>query len=64
MKTNVGAVDRVLRIAVGAILIVAALLGQIGVWGWLGLIPLATGLFRICPGYSLFGVRTCKVHTN
>lgn len=64
MKANIGNADRVLRIAVGAMLIVLALLGQIGVWGWLGLIPLATGIFRVCPGYALFGIRTCKARTT
>jgi hypothetical protein len=60
MKTNVGSIDRVARITVGAGLIVATLLEQIGPWGWLGAIPLATGLFRFCPAYLPFGIRTCK----
>ena len=57
--TNVGGLDRVLRIAVGLALIVATLAGVIGVWGWVGVVPLATGLLRTCPAYSLLGVRTC-----
>lgn len=60
MKTNVGSIDRIVRIAAGAALIVATLLDQIGPWGWLGVIPLATGLFRFCPAYLPFGIRTCK----
>jgi hypothetical protein len=61
MKTNVGGLDRILRIAVGLILIALTLAGTIGAWGWLGLIPLATGLFRTCPLYSLIGMNTCPV---
>lgn len=59
MKTNVGGIDRVLRIAVGALLIVATLLGLIGAWGWIGVVPLLTGVFRFCPAYLPFGFRTC-----
>jgi hypothetical protein len=57
--TNVGGIDRILRVVVGAALILATLAGLIGVWGWLGVVPLATGLLRTCPVYSLLGVRTC-----
>jgi hypothetical protein len=61
MKTNVGSIDRAVRIALGLGLIAATLLGAIGAWGWLGLIPLATGVFRFCPAYLPFGVRTCAI---
>jgi len=57
--TNVGGMDRALRIAVGLALIIATLAGVIGVWGWIGLVPLATGLLRTCPAYTLLGIRTC-----
>ena len=60
MEVNVGATDRIVRIAVGALLIVLALAGVIGAWGWIGLAPLATGLMRTCPAYTLLGVNTCK----
>jgi uncharacterized membrane protein len=59
MKVNVGTVDRVLRVLVGLALITAAATGRIGVWGWLGVVPLATGLFRFCPAYTLLGMNTC-----
>jgi len=59
MKPNVGTADRILRIAVGAGLIAATLNQTIGAWGWLGLVPLATGLLRFCPAYLPFGIRTC-----
>jgi len=59
MQQNVGTVDRVIRIVVGAALIGAAVGGVIGPWGWIGLVPLATGLFRFCPAYLPFGWSTC-----
>lgn len=59
MKANVGGVDRILRVLVGLGLIGAAATGVIGAWGWLGVVPLATGLFRFCPAYTLLGVKTC-----
>jgi len=60
MKTNVGGIDKIARIAVGLVLIVLTLMGTIGVWGWIGVAPLATGLFNFCPVYSLMGISTCK----
>lgn len=60
MKANVGSIDRILRVVAGVILIGLSLAGVIGWWGWLGIVPLATGTFRVCPGYSLIGVNTCK----
>ena len=60
MKSNVGGIDRILRIIVGAVLVVLAATGQVGVWGWLGLVLLATGLLGWCPPYSLLGINTCK----
>lgn len=61
MKVNVGGIDRVLRIVVGIALIALTLAGTIGAWGWIGVVPLATGLFRVCPAYSLIGVNTCPM---
>lgn len=61
MKLNVGGVDRTLRIVVGLVLIGLTLAGQIGVWGWIGVVPLLTGIFRFCPAYSLFGMNTCSM---
>ncbi len=59
MKCNVGGIDRVLRIVVGLALIALAATGTVGVWGWIGVVPLATGLFRFCPLYPLVGVNSC-----
>ena len=60
MIANVGTVDRALRIAAGLALITATLMGWIGMWGWIGVVPLATGVFRFCPAYLPFGVSSCK----
>lgn len=62
MKSNVGGIDKIARIAVGAVLILLTLTGTIGVWGWIGIVPLATGLFNFCPAYTLLGVNTCKLN--
>ena len=59
-KTNVGGIDRVLRIVVGLVLIALVFVGPQTQWGWLGIIPLATGLLSTCPAYSLLGINTCK----
>ena len=59
MKANVGTIDRVLRILAGVVLIALTLTGTIGLWGWIGLGPLATGVFRFCPLYPLLGINTC-----
>lgn len=60
MKSNVGGIDRILRIVIGAVLVALAATGQVGVWGWIGLLPLATGLIGWCPPYSLLGINTCR----
>jgi len=60
MTANVGSIDRVVRIGAGLALIAAAATGTIGVWGWIGVVPLATGLFRFCPAYLPFGISTCR----
>jgi hypothetical protein len=61
MKLNVGGIDRILRIVVGLALIGATLAGMIGVWGWIGVVPLVTGLFKFCPLYSVLGMNTCPM---
>ena len=60
MQANVGTIDRALRIIVGLALIGLTATGHIGVWGWIGVVPLATGIFRFCPAYTLLGASTCK----
>ena len=61
MKANVGSTDRIVRTLLGLVLIALAATGSIGLWGWLGVVPLATGLVGWCPPYALLGISTCKV---
>ena len=61
MKANVGGIDRILRIVLGLVLIGLAATGTVGVWGWIGVVPLATGLFRFCPLYTVLGFSSCPV---
>jgi membrane-associated protease RseP (regulator of RpoE activity) len=61
MKSNVGGMDKLLRIVAGLVLIVLAATGMVGVWGWIGVVPLVTGLFNFCPVYSLLGMNTCPM---
>lgn len=61
MKLNVASLDRAARVVLGAALVVLAAMGQVGVWGWIGIVPLATGLFGVCPAYSLLGISTCPM---
>lgn len=61
MKSNMGTIDRGLRILVGIVLIGLTLAGTIGVWGWVGVVPLLTGSLGLCPLYSILGINTaCK----
>ncbi len=60
MKSNVGGIDRIARIVIGAVLVILAATGQVGAWGWIGLLPLATGAVGWCPPYSILGINTCK----
>lgn len=61
MKHNVGGIDRMARIMVGLALIGLTLAGQIGMWGWIGIMPLLTGAFGFCPPYALLGLNTCPL---
>ena len=59
MSKNVGGLDRIARIVVGLALIGASVTGFIGWWGFIGIVPLATGFIRVCPAYLPFGFNTC-----
>jgi hypothetical protein len=63
MKTNVGGIDRVLRIVIGLALIALTLTGTIGAWGWVGLVPLATAAMGFCPLYTLLGFSSCPTRS-
>lgn len=64
MKQNVGGIDRTLRIVVGLVLIALAATGTVGWWGWLGVVPLATGALGWCPPYAMLGFNTCKTKAS
>lgn len=61
MTSNVGGIDRIARIAIGLVLIGLAATGTVGWWGWLGIVPLATGAIGWCPPYALLGFNTCSM---
>ena len=60
MKQNVGSIDRAIRAIVGIGLISLVFVGPQSVWGWIGVIPLATAIIGWCPPYALLGINTCK----
>ena len=55
-KTNIGCFDRILRIVAGLVLIALVFVGPKTPWGWIGIVPLLTGLMSSCPIYSIFGI--------
>jgi NADH:ubiquinone oxidoreductase subunit 4 (subunit M) len=57
-QLNIGNIDRALRILAGLILVALAGFGLIGIWGYIGVVLIATGTIAICPLYTLLGVRT------
>ncbi len=59
MRTNEGTADRVFRVLLGLGLVSIVFVGPQTPWGWVGLIPLLTGLVGTCPLYALFGMNTC-----
>ena len=61
MKVNEGTIDRTLRVIVGLVLIGLAATGTVGVWGWIGVLPLLTGIVGFCPAYAVFGMSTCPM---
>ena len=64
MASNVGGIDRILRIVLGLVLMGLAATGTVGLWGWIGIVPLATGLIGWCPPYALFGWNTCALKSK
>jgi len=62
MKSNVGSIDRILRIVIGVAAVTFAMLSdhELAIWGLIGIVPLATALIGWCPAYLPFGIKTCK----
>ncbi len=61
MASNVGGIDKIVRIVAGVGLVGATAAGLLPVWGYIGIVPLATGLMGWCPAYTLFGMNTCPM---
>lgn len=61
MKSNVGGIDRILRIVVGLVLIVLTVMGVLPMWGYIGIVPLATGAIGWCGLYPMLGINTCPM---
>ena len=64
MSANVGGIDKILRIVAGLILLSLVFVGPHTAWGWIGIVPLATGLINWCPLYSLLGFTTCPIRQD
>lgn len=60
MSINMGGADRILRTLIGVVLLALVFVGPQTPWGWIGLVPLITGLVGVCPLYTLLGIKTCK----
>ena len=60
-KINVGGIDRIARILAGLVLLGLTFTGSIGAWGYIGIVPLATGLLSRCPLYSIVGFSSCPM---
>jgi hypothetical protein len=58
---NEGTVDRILRVAVGLAVLSLVFVGPQTAWGWVGVVPLVTGLIGNCPVYSILGINTCGI---
>jgi hypothetical protein len=61
MKCNSGGIDRALRVIAGLVLIALTFTGTLGAWGWIGVVPLLTGISGVCPAYILLGINTCSI---
>jgi hypothetical protein len=61
MNKNEGTFDRSMRVVAGLILIALAATNTVGMWGYIGIVPLLTGAFGLCPLYSLLGINTCGI---
>jgi len=56
--TNEGTIDRAVRVVAGAIILSLAFIGPQSAWGYIGIVPIVTGLIGFCPAYKIFGINT------
>ena len=61
LPRNEGTVDRAVRVIAGIAMVSLAFVGPKTPWGYLGLLPIVTGLLGSCPAYTLFGLSTCPM---
>ena len=61
LPVNEHPVERGVRVGAGVLLVVLAMTGTIGVWGYLGVVPILTGALGSCPLYTVFGFSTCPM---
>jgi len=61
MTKNEGTVDRILRVVIGAVVLSLVFVGPQTAWGWIGIVPILTGVLGYCPAYSLLGISTCPM---
>ena len=64
MQTNIGGIEKIIRIVVGIALIFWVTAFACPVWAWIGIAPLLTGLFNYCPAYALFGCKAVAAAKN
>ncbi len=64
MTSNVGGIDRLLRIGTGVVLLGLAATGTVGAWGWIGVVPLLTAAMGFCPLYTVLGFSTCPMQAK
>lgn len=64
LRKNEGSTDRWVRIIIGVVLLALVFTGPKTAWGWIGLIPLLTGILGRCPAYNIFGISTCSMHKD
>jgi hypothetical protein len=60
MKANAGTIDRALRVIAGLALVGLTATGTLPMWGYIGAVPLLTGLIGFCPLYPILGINTCS----
>jgi hypothetical protein len=61
---NEGTIDRIIRVALGLVVLSLVFVGPQTPWGWLGIVPIVTGLLGSCPLYTVLGLSSCPMPTR